>query len=181
MRLLLLALLLVGCQQTPLPVGSSSPPPRVALRPSDSLHLERGKGSELRWQASEPVTMLVSTSPQAALGRHPIREATLNGGRWTDELAPDGVTCYYRLRRGEEVSNEVALEWPDRPLPALSEPSILVDKVNYFLEVQDGGRRVKRYPIAMGKKPDNRKVCYDNASTPEGRYSLICLQPEATY
>lgn len=154
----------------------------MKLKVDAGLQLE-AKGTELRWKADEKATLMISTSQAAYPGSDPIRELPLGSksGRWVDPDAPDGVTCYYRVRSGERISNEVAIEWPDRPLPALFEPSILVDKPNYYLEVRDKNVPVKRYPIAMGKKCQSRKVCYDNASTPEGRYRIVTLQPEATY
>lgn len=72
-------------------------------------------------------------------------------------------------------------EVDDHPLPPLAQPSLLVDKVAYTLTVLDRGKPVKRYRIALGRDPVKRKVCYDNASTPEGRYVIWNLQPEATF
>lgn len=185
MVLLALVLLLAGCQAGPGPARVEPPASAapVSLRSDSSLKLSLQDGRQLAYQAPEPPALLVSTSSLAVPGRHPIREIALTqaGGTFQDADAPDGVTCYYRLRLGERVSNEVAIAWPDRPLPSLEQPSLLVDKSRFFLEVQDKGKRIKRYPIAMGKKHHQRKVCYDNASTPEGRYRIIALQPEATY
>ncbi len=183
--MLALVLLLAGCQAGPEPARApqSAPAPQVSLKADSRLKLSLEAEHQLAYQAPQPPTLLVSTSSGAVLGRHPVREVALDApeGTFFDQDAPDGVTCYYRLRLGERVSNEVAIQWPDRPLPSLQQPSLLVDKRRFFLEVQDGGRRIKRYPIAMGKKYSQRKVCYDNASTPEGRYRIISLQPEATY
>ncbi len=180
--LLALVLLLAGCQAGPGPARAEQSP-LLGLQSDASLKLALQEGRRLAYQAPKPPTLLVSTSSLAVPGRHPIREIALPqaGGTFQDADAPDQVTCYYRLRLGERVSNEVAIAWPARPLPSLRRPSLLVDKSRFFLEAQDNGKRIKRYPIAMGKKHYQRKVCYDNASTPEGRYRIVALQPEATY
>lgn len=172
----------LSCQNAPAPVRSTPRPVPPPLRVDEGLKLKRN-GMGLRWQAEAPPTLLVSTSRQARAGSDPLRSIPLSSrtGEWTDPDAQDGVSCYYRLKVGDRVSDEIEIAWPDRPLPRLSRPSFLVDKPNYSLEVQDNGRRVKRYPIAMGRNPENRKLCYDNASTPEGRYRIIGVQPEATY
>lgn len=184
LSVLVLALLWTGCRATsPAPRPAAPPPAPVVLSTDTQLKLEKGSGNELRWKTDRQPTLLISTSQGASLSRDPVREIPLGApsGSWLDRQAPDGVTCFYRVRVGERVSNEVAIAWPDRPLPSLSQPSLLVDKPNFCLEVRDGETCVKRYPIAMGRKCQNRKVCYDNATTPEGRYQIICLQPEATF
>lgn len=71
---------------------------------------------------------------------------------------------------------------PARPLPdELIDAWILVDKLNYSLEVYSDGRIAKRYPIALGTSPRKRKLHQDRASTPEGRYEICGVQPKAHF
>lgn len=53
--------------------------------------------------------------------------------------------------------------------------SILIDKKNYFLEISVDGIPVKRYPVNLGKRPWNRKLHFDQRSTPEGKYKVSHL------
>lgn len=141
----------------------------------------------LAWSASaETVTIAADgtvyrctrrvTFEEARTGRYPAARLQARGGRLVDGAPPDGVTLYY-VSRG----NTVSVTTPPRALPRLASPRLLIDKRNYVLEVQDAGRVVKRYPVALGANPVNRKLCQDRASTPEGRYRIINLQPEATF
>ncbi|MBI3926836.1 MAG: peptidoglycan-binding protein [Armatimonadetes bacterium] len=99
----------------------------------------------------------------------------------TDSGVADGTAYYYGVLRGGKLVDEVRVDVPGRELPALAEPRLVVDKVEYTLTVLDGERVVKRYPIALGSEPGKRKLCRDNASTPEGFYTIMGLQPEATF
>jgi murein L,D-transpeptidase YafK len=78
-------------------------------------------------------------------------------------------------------SNIESITIPSKPLPKLTRPSIFIDKVHYFLEIRDNDDQVKRYPVALGQDPFKRKLHQDNATTPEGRYKIINLQPNATF
>jgi hypothetical protein len=53
-----------------------------------------------------------------------------------------------------------------------STPVLLIDKCNYFLELRSNNVRLKRYPVSMGSNPHNRKLHFDNQSTPEGIYCI---------
>jgi len=116
------------------------------------------------------------TLEEARTGRFPAARLQAREGRVVDPAPPDGVTLYYVSRQGT-----VEVKSPPRALPRLSSPRLVIDKLNYVLEVQDAGQVVKRYPIALGANPRNRKLCQDRASTPEGRYRIINLQPQATF
>lgn len=116
------------------------------------------------------------TWAEAQTGRFPAARLQAQGGMLVDPAPPDGVTLFYISRQGT-----VAVTTPPVTLPQLSAPRLLIDKLNYVLAVQDEGRIVKRYPVALGQNPVNRKLCQDRASTPEGRYRIINLQPEATF
>jgi L,D-transpeptidase catalytic domain/Putative peptidoglycan binding domain len=105
---------------------------------------------------------------------------------FTDTQAPDGVPLYYRLKLVSHSgtsfwSNVVEVQSPMPSVGYLSKPSFLVDKLNYVLLLLDGDNIVRSFPIALGANPENRKVHFDRASTPEGLYQISGLQPQATY
>lgn len=66
-------------------------------------------------------------------------------------------------------------------LVPLTKPYFIIDKVHYYIEIRDDEQPKKRYPIALGRNPKRRKLYQDRASTPEGIYRIINLQPRATY
>jgi hypothetical protein len=49
---------------------------------------------------------------------------------------------------------------------------LILDKLNYLLELRDSNGLVKSYPICLGGNPVRRKLHRDNLSTPEGRYRV---------
>ena len=108
-------------------------------------------------------------------------EIPVEGISVTDEGVPDGVEVHYLAQKKGEADLRAHIEVPNRPLPALSNPEFVIRKLNYTLDVLDQGRIVKRYPVALGGDPENRKFCQDMKSTPEGWYEVYNLQPEATY
>ena len=93
----------------------------------------------------------------------------------------EGVEYYYLAHTTLGWMQAGPLAIPASRLPVLKRPRLLIDKAHYVLRVCDGERVVKRYPVAMGRRARQRKLCYDNASTPEGRYRIVGLQPQATY
>ncbi|MCE1245604.1 MAG: L,D-transpeptidase family protein [Firmicutes bacterium] len=107
-------------------------------------------------------------------------------GVYSDTSFADNYTYYYALSvttdKGEMLlSNNVEVKIPAKKLPVVSKPTIHIDKKNYTLTILDGSLPVKKYPVAMGRKPENRKLIRDMASSPEGIYRIIVLQPNATY
>ena len=105
---------------------------------------------------------------------------------YDDYFAPQDVTVYYQLRvnfqnRPSIRSGVVAVETPAPPNVSLSYPYLMVDKLSYTMFLMDNGEMVRRFPIALGQNPTNRKLHQDRASTPEGLYRIINLQPRATY
>ncbi len=160
------------------------------------VHLEAG-GFEVRWACPKvAVTEAIlyrSTSDLSLTKldnvRFPIVTISLPAsreGRFVDEAFPAGVPLHYQVRLKDAEGRfhygpAVAVEAPSAALPSLQSPSLLVDKTQYCLEVRDGGRTVRRYPIALGRNPFRRKLHEDNASTPEGHYRIVSLQPQATY
>lgn len=98
-----------------------------------------------------------------------------------DTDIPDGTVLYYRAisPSGQQLSTSIAIE--PRKLPELRRPRLLVDKSTYTLTVFDSDKFVKRYAIGLGADPTQRKICQDNRTTPEGLYTIINLQPRATF
>lgn len=118
--------------------------------------------------------------------RYPVVRFDLPGeqasGRFIDHQLADDTAYYYWVAEGLDISSRVWARTPSKQLPLrLGRPTFLLDKVNYFLELRDHGRRVKRYPLALGKDPYGRKLHQDNATTPEGVYHIAGLQDENQY
>lgn len=100
---------------------------------------------------------------------------------YLDREVASGVTYQYSLVDGDRVLESSLVEIPATTLPPLRRPRLVVDKIHYTLTVMEGTKLVKRYPFVMGGKPRHRKLCRDNASTPEGIYTIYNLQPQATF
>jgi hypothetical protein len=125
------------------------------------------------------------------LVQFPITRTILSGESvnkpYPDAFAGNNVTYYYTAHfypigaRTGIPSNITTVSIPDKDLPKLTRPSLLVDKVHYILEISEGGEVKKKYPLALGQDPVKRKLHQDRASTPEGHYRIINLQPRATY
>ncbi len=120
-----------------------------------------------------PVTVLVFPSEDSAAGME-------------DSMLAHNATYYYKARLAlaggaSAWTNADSVVVPDTVLGRVAGSSILIDKVHYFLEVRDGGRMKKRYPVALGRDPKKRKLHRDNATTPEGCYRVIGVQSPATF
>lgn len=95
-----------------------------------------------------------------------------------DSIVPQGVSIYYYCRivdlQGKVHYSQVAsVITPPVVLPQTSRPvKIIVDKQHYTLSVVADGITLKRYAVNLGSKPKNRKLHFDNASTPEGHYKM---------
>lgn len=111
----------------------------------------------------------------------PLSHWKVSGDRYRDTQMAHGIEYYYWIKSAGQQwkAGPLRLQW--RPLPASNHPWLRVDKSRYLLSVLEGERVLKSYALAMGRKPLTRKMQFDQASTPEGRYRLIGLQPEATY
>ncbi len=141
-------------------------------------------GSILLYRSTSPLDGDIDTvaSPVTVL-RFPVGDAD---AVLVDSMFAHNVTYYYRaqVRRkllGDVWSNVDSVHVPDVRIGRITGSSLLIDKLHYFLEVRDGGRMKKRYPVALGSKPRNRKLHMDRASTPEGIYRIHTEQPEATF
>jgi L,D-transpeptidase catalytic domain/Putative peptidoglycan binding domain len=109
------------------------------------------------------------------------KQLAIQGEKAIDEHVPDNVELHYLARGPQNQMIRAQLTIPSRPLPSLGSPTLQIDKFNYTLDVIDNDKTRKRYPIALGQNPVNRKFCQDMASTPEGWYEVYNLQPDATY
>ncbi|HDR00235.1 MAG TPA: hypothetical protein ENN51_08150 [candidate division WOR-3 bacterium] len=104
----------------------------------------------------------------------------------TDTMVAHNVRYHYRVRLlgpGGRLrwSEPDSVDIPDAELGRITGSSLLIDKLNYFLEVRYGGLTRKRYPVALGRDPRRRKLHQDNATTPEGIYRIADEQPRARY
>jgi hypothetical protein len=105
---------------------------------------------------------------------------------FTDTTVAQSVRYYYRaaIVNAAGQTRWTAPESVDirDTVPArVQSPNLCIDKLHYFLAVRDGGRTLKRYPIALGRQPRRRKLHQDNASTPEGKYHILSVQPHARF
>ena len=121
--------------------------------------------------------------------RYPVVEliaSTAARGEGCDDALAHGIQYHYWLEvernDGTMDYQKTDLDVPNRALPAeLNDLTILIDKTHYFLEVRDHAEMVKRYPVALGADPVNRKLYQDSSCTPEGVYRVTQLQHEAAY
>ncbi len=118
-----------------------------------------------------------STSPQGG----PTSHWKVAGATYRDRDLAHGIAYWYQVESGGRFwrLGPIRLEW--RPLPRSRRPWLLVDKSRYLLSILEGQKVLKRYAVAMGSRPMKRKLQLDRASTPEGRYRIVNLQPDATY
>jgi len=56
----------------------------------------------------------------------------------------------------------------------------VVTKSAFTLEVFEGGERVATYPVAIGKKPGDKKAPGD-LRTPEGEFRVVSIENSATW
>ena len=133
---------------------------------------------ELPWEGGE---LYRGYSPVRMGPRENRMKLQTDGSRAIDVEAPDSVTLHYLARKSGRRDLRAQITIPPRELPPLVAPSVEVDKTNYVVRVLDGEATVKRYPIALGGDPENRKFCQDRKSSPEGWYEVYNLQPNATF
>jgi hypothetical protein len=116
------------------------------------------------------------TFPIANLG-------TVEGTAYLDNRVAPGSTYYYAGETDDGwwyQANPASL--PPRRLPDQTPDAwILIDKLQYCLEVHSHGQMLKRYPVSFGVGAHKRKLRQDRASTPEGRYQISGRQPKAQW
>ena len=124
--------------------------------------------------------------------RFPIAEFRIERKQFpttfVDHFVAHNVTYHYLAfirQKGQThtlaISNAIEISVPNTTLVELTDPVILVNKMHYYLEIQDNGKTAKRYPISLGRDPFKRKTHQDNKTTPEGVYKIINLQSTATF
>lgn len=122
--------------------------------------------------------------------RYPITKFTISNDElknsFIDRFVAHNTTYYYVAKitgdnKLQIFSNIDSVTIPNIILPTLTKPNFMIDKIHYYIELKDNEQSKKRYPIALGKNPISRKLHQDRASTPEGIYKIINLQPRATY
>ena len=118
-----------------------------------------------------------STSPQDG----PTSHWRVAGPYYRDSALADGIPYYYEVASAGQRWRLGPVRLPWKALPTSRRPRLDVDKSRCILSVMEGRRVLKRYAVAMGRLPLTRKLEFDQASTPEGRYRILSLQPQATY
>lgn len=136
-------------------------------------------------RSGSPISAAEILQVHLPVGEIALLPASANG-KYYDETFGSNYFYYYALKitmnnNKTIISDNAGVKIPGKKLPSLTGPSIHIDKKGYTLTVLDNGVPVKRYPMVMGSKPKNRKLIMDMASTPEGIYEIIVLQPNATY
>jgi L,D-transpeptidase-like protein len=134
--------------------------------------------------------LLRSTSDLASFRdelRFPIASVELDLAEsfYKDVRAPQGVEVFYLIEVVTDKGfhdSQVASVWiPEPRVGILNKPHLMVDKLSYTMLLMDGDRVARRLPIALGANPTKRKLHFDRASTPEGVYKIVNLQPQAYY
>lgn len=161
--------------------------------------LARDRG--LQW-ASDGVNIMISWSHRGGSQLHLYRSTqpfdhqdlkdssfpiadlgAVRGTTYMDTHVAPGTTYYY----AGESDNDWWFQADPATLPKKRLPEhvpdawILVDKLNYCLELHSHGQVVKRYPVVFGIAAHKRKLRQDRASTPEGRYQIAGCQPKARW
>ncbi len=130
--------------------------------------------------------------PYLCLNEMPITKFVVPGKKkellFTDSMVAHNCTYYYYVEallanKHKVPSAVVHASFPNIVIPedTKQKVSFLIDKVNYFLELRFDGVAVKRYPISLGIKPHNRKICFDQSSTPEGNYNIAYFKPNSQF
>ena len=76
-----------------------------------------------------------------------------------------------------ELSNREASAAP----APLRDPSIVIRKKKRRLELYDGGKLIKTYPIALGFAPDGDKEEQGDGKTPEGSFYVFVKNPQSKF
>jgi hypothetical protein len=197
---LILLLMLTGCSSSTLPspdkapVGTSPAPksaPFTGQSSAKSLKIELkeyvnlscpGEVGKLHWWRSAGT----QSREMVEDNRFPLVDlGESKGASFQDKRPPIGVHCRYWVSKADsrEVLASGSIEIPARSLGPVGRCRIEVDKSRYLLSVVDLDSQTicKDYPVVFGRKRLTRKLQMDNASTPEGIYTISNLQPQATF
>ncbi len=159
-----------------------------------SLRAESDCKAEVTWKFSKSVNIGLLTLYRSYIDIEKLDVLDLNllpittidltdflkQGTYTDTNLAHNCTYYYymdatELNGGVIPSNVASITNADIMLPSLTNVpvSIYINKINYFLEVRRGDIPVKRYPMNLGSRPKERKLYFDQQSTPEGNYKIL--------
>lgn len=127
-------------------------------------------------QAFEQGDLKDPTFPIACLG-------LVDGTAYLDNRVAPGTTYFYAgvTDDGWWFQANPATVPPQALPPEVPDAWILIDKLQYCLEVHSHGSLLKRYPVSFGTAAHKRKLRQDRASTPEGRYQICGRQPKAKW
>lgn len=134
------------------------------------LRLYRSTQPFLREDLKDP------TFPIACLG-------LVEGTAYLDTRVAPGSTYYYAGETDDGwwyQANPAPVAMQRLP-DEVPDAWILIDKLQYCLEIHSHGQMIKRYPVSFGPGAHKRKLRQDRASTPEGRYQICGRQPKAQW
>jgi murein L,D-transpeptidase YafK len=92
--------------------------------------------------------------------------------------------CLFGLslcQAASEISWEGRPDMTQKKLGKLKDPRLIVKKSERRLEVFDGGKFVKAYPIALGSNPAGDKEVEGDAKTPEGLFYIFTKNSESKF
>ncbi len=104
-----------------------------------------------------------------------------------DTTAAHGQRVYYccQLTETDGSTHSSDIYQVDIPMRFIADTegntAIVIDKRHYTLSIYQDGCELKRYPINLGGKPKNRKLHYDNLSTPEGVYKIAHFNENSSF
>jgi len=180
--------------------GCSAPGPAPSSPTPRLLHVPQQPAKDAQAQASvkddqvqivwsdlkAPVKIYRSTTPLTPTNLNQERVPVgylgeAQSSPFLDKRLGRDVDYHYLLVSGQDYLTVGPIRLDNIPLQVAQNPRLEIDKASHALSVYDSTRVLKRYPMVMGRLSQRRKLCYDNASTPEGRYQIIHLQPDATF
>lgn len=137
-------------------------------------------GKKIRlYRSTQPFDRTDLEDPECPIARLGLIE----GSAYLDNHVAPGTTYYYAGETDDGwwfQANPASL--PPQKLAARTPDAwILIDKLQYCLEVHSHGQLLKRYPVSFGVGAHKRKLHQDRASTPEGRYLISGCQPKARW
>jgi murein L,D-transpeptidase YafK len=83
--------------------------------------------------------------------------------------------------RMQEMVNQVLDKNQSGPLPRLSNPRMVAKKGERILQVFDGDKLVKAYPMALGFTPEGDKEKQGDGKTPEGDFFIFVKNPKSKF
>lgn len=75
----------------------------------------------------------------------------------------------------------VVMPWENADLPKLENPNIVIRKKARKLEVFDGNKLLKTYPVVLGFAPVGDKEIEGDGKTPEGEFYIFTKNPNSRF